>query len=217
LALTACGSDESDTVISDQQVVANVASANINGLGNVGTGTHRWVATTAATPQINVYVPTPADATQTDLAGKVRTAIAEHNRRLAGLLVLTEVATAPTSGGYMRVSYLTSYVPPGSTNYAGYCGNVATGPSIGNVVNATSPTGEHNQTVAWVNLGNGHCTVTQEIVTHEIGHALGLGSHFDGFGNGDAISRAYWDVVATLYANPVRSAASALVVRRAAN
>jgi hypothetical protein len=47
----------------------------------------------------------------------------------------------------------------------------------------------------FVNLGNGHCDVTQDMVTHEFGHALGLANHFKGFGTGDAISPAfgtYW-------------------------
>ncbi len=62
-----------------------------------------------------------------------------------------------------------------------------------------------NYCVAWINLGNGRGAVTQDIVTHEFGHALGLGNHFDGFGSGASISRAFWDVLATLYANPVRT------------
>jgi hypothetical protein len=215
-ALAACGGQGDDASVSDAQVLSFVAASNINGLGNVGTGTNRWVGSGTAPPVISVYIPAPNGSTETDLASKARGAIAAINQHLPGELTLVEVGTAPSSGGYLRVSYQTSYLPGGSTDYQSYCANVATGAGLPNVVNATSPSGERNQTVAWVNLGNGHCDVTQDIVTHEFGHALGLGTHFEGFGNGPALSRAFWDVLATLYANPVRTLAPALVVRRAA-
>lgn len=214
--LVACGGNSSDASVSDTQVLSFVAASNINGLGNVGTGTNRWVGTGGAAPVVSVYIPTPNGSTETDLASKARGAIAAVNQHLPGGLTLLEVNTVPSSGGYLRVSYLTSYVPSGSTDYSSYCANVATGAGLPNFVSATAISGERNQTVAWVNLGNGHCDVTQDIVSHEFGHALGLGSHFEGFGNGPAISRAFWDVLATLYANPVRTLAPALVVRRAA-
>lgn len=94
---------------------------------------------------------------------------------------------------------------------------MATGPFVGSPVYASAPGGERNQNVAWVNLGNGHCDVTQDIVSHEFGHALGLGSHFDGFGYGPSISRAFWDVLATLYGNPVKTLSAQIVVHRAAD
>lgn len=215
-ALAACGGKGEDETVSDAQVLSFVAASNINGLGNVGTGTNRWVGAGTAAPVISVYIPAPTGSTEIDLAAKARGAISTINQHLPGGLTLVEVSTAPSSGGYVRVSYSTSYVPGGTTNYQSYCANVSTGAGLPNVVNATSPTGERNQIVAWVNLGNGRCDVTQDIVTHEFGHALGLGTHFEGFGNGPSISRAFWDVLATLYANPVRTLAPALVVRRAA-
>jgi len=59
--------------------------------------------------------------------------------------------------------------------------------------------------------------VTQAIVVHEIGHALGLANHFNGFGIGDSTSNAFWDVLATLYGNQQPTTAQNLIVRRAAN
>ena len=53
-------------------------------------------------------------------------------------------------------------------------------------------------------------------MTHEFGHALGLPGHFQGFGNDPTISAAYWDVLATLYGNPVSSKAADLQMVRAA-
>jgi hypothetical protein len=69
----------------------------------------------------------------------------------------------------------------------------------------------------YINLGNGNCDVTQDIVTHEFGHAMGASNHFSGFGDGASISSAFWDVLATLYANPPLTTSGNLVVRRAAD
>jgi len=63
---------------------------------------------------------------------------------------------------------------------------------------------------------NGRCNVTQEIVTHEFGHALGLANHFDGFGTNDTSSTAFWDVLATLYSNPQSTVTANLKVKHAA-
>jgi hypothetical protein len=213
--LTACGGGNNDVKASDTEVVGDLKASNIDAWS--GAGTNRWVGAAGAVPQISVYIPAPADSTQSDLAGKARTTIAEMNRKLAGELVLTEVSSAPATGGYVRVSYLTAFVPSGSTDYASFCSNVSTGPSASNPVSPSSPSGERNLTVAWVNLGNGHCDVSQDIVSHEFGHALGLSNHFQGFGYGPAVSAAYWDVLATLYGNPVLTTAAKLVVRRAAS
>lgn len=215
--LAGCGGGgKADVSGTDAQVVADVSSSNIQSWSGGNSGTNRWVGAANSVVQVAVHVPAPANAVETDLAAKARVAIATINRRLTGLVLLSEVGVAPASGGYFRVSYLTSYVPPGSTDYSSYCSNVATGPNVGNVVGPTSPSGERNQKVAWVNLGNGRCDVTQDIVVHEMGHALGLANHFQGFGFPDALSTQFWDVLATLYANPVRTPATQLVVRRSA-
>ena len=216
-SLTGCGGGGSggDVSGSDGQVVSDITGSNINSWGSGTSGTNRWVGTGTNAPQIAVFIPTPTNVTETDLAAKTRGAIAAHNHKLAGSAVLTEVSTAPASGGYFRVSYLTSYVPPGSTDYSSYCANVSTAAGAPNVVNPASPNGSRNQAVAWINLGNGHCDVTQDIVTHEFGHGLGLGNHFHGFGDPEPISTEFWDVLATLYANPVRTPAAQLAVHRA--
>jgi hypothetical protein len=122
----------------------------------------------------------------------------------------------PSNENFIQISYGTSYVPQGSTNYQGYCANVSEGPGIGNMIQPNSEYGIASNPV-FVNLGNGHCDVTQDIVTHEFGHALGLANHFNGFGTGDAISPAFWDVLATLYDNPQSTIAQNLRIRRTGN
>ena len=111
------------------------------------------------------------------------------------------------------MSYGTSYVQPGSNDFQSCCVNVATGSSIGNVIQPDNQNGIGSNPV-FVNLGNGHCDVKQSIVIHEFGHALGLANHFNGFGIGDSISTAFWDVLATLYGNPQSMIANNLLVRR---
>lgn len=206
------------TVIpSDSQVVAFVQSSNIDfvpGANGRPAGTWRWLDTPGR--HITVYIPTPAagDTTAQDYAAKANAAVSLINTKLSGLLALDATATRPTSGNFIEVSYGTSYVPPGSTDYASYCANVATGPSTGSMIMPDKQNGIFSSPV-YLNLGNGHCTVTQEIVTHEFGHALGLANHFDGFGTNDTTSTAFWDVLATLYSNPQSTLVGNLVVKRA--
>lgn len=202
---------------SDAQVVSLVQATNIDfvpGANGRPAGTWRWSDTPGR--HITVYIPTPAagDATAQDYAAKVSSSVALINTKLAGLLVLDTTNTLPASGKFIQVSYGTSYVLPGSTDYAAYCANVATGPSTGSMIMPDNQNGIFSNTV-FINLGNGRCNVTQEIVTHEFGHALGLANHFDGFGTNDTSSTAFWDVLATLYSNPQSTLAPNLVVKRA--
>lgn len=201
----------------DTQVISLVQATNIDfvpGANGRPAGTWRWSDTPSR--HIPVYIPTPAagDTTTQDYAGKVSTSVALINTKLAGLLVLDATNTMPTSGKFIQVSYGTSYVLPGSTDYAAYCANVATGPSTGSMIMPDIQNGIFSNPV-FINLGNGRCNVTQEIVTHEFGHALGLANHFDGFGTNDTSSTAFWDVLATLYSNPQSTLAANLVVKRA--
>ena len=221
VGLAACGgggddssTNEGSTSATDAEVVANVKSSNIDFLpSNRPAGTWRWSGTPAQ--HVQVYVPTPVGTTEQDYATKVATAITVLNAKLTGLLVLESANSIPTGGNYIRISYSTSYVPPGSTDYASYCANVSTGPSLGNVILPDSQNGIASNPV-YVNLGNGHCNVTQDIVTHEFAHALGLKNHFNGFGNDGPVS-AMFDALATLYGNPQSTTTSNLVVKRAKN
>ena len=226
VGLVACGGGGSDgntsggntaVAATDAEVVADLKSSNIDFIpANRPAGTWRWPGTPSQ--HVLVYVPTPTigNATEQDYAAKVATSIAVLNTKLTGLLVLESTNSIPQSGNFIQISYGTSYVPPGSTDYASYCANVSTGPGLGNIILPDNQNGIASSPV-YINLGNGHCNVTQDIVTHEFGHALGLSAHFNGFGTGDSTSSVYFDVLATLYGNPQSTTANNIVVKRAAN
>lgn len=207
-----------NAVVTDARVIADLKSSNIDfgpGANSRPAGTWRW--SDAQAKSIQVYIPAPAagNSTEQDYAAKVRTSIALINTKLAGLVALEAVGTVPASGNYIQISYSTSWVPPGSTDYSSYCANVATGPSTGSMIMPDSKNGIFSVPV-YINLGNGHCNVTQDIVTHEFGHALGLANHYNGFGIGIDNVTEFWDVLATLYGNPQSTTQTALVVKRAA-
>mgnify|MGYP001244667113 CR=1 FL=1 len=220
LSLSACGgggdSGSGDVTATDAEVKADVVSSNITPYGLSGTA--RWTGSAGAVPTVNVYIPTPTTDLETGFKTKVQSAITSINRKLNGYLTLTVVDTEPSSTtDYIRVSFQTAYVPANdpSPNYEAYCANVSTGANLQDEIDADS-NGSLNQ-VVWVNLGNRHCTLSQDEVTHEMGHALGLAVHFNGFTDTVGTSSAFWDVLTTLYGNPVLTTESNLVVRRAAN
>ena len=224
LLLSACGGGGGDdggggspsepvsTVLTDAQVVAYVKSSNIdyvpNGNGRPA-GTWRW-SNTPSQPVV-VYIPTPTNATEQDYAAKVNTAISTYNTKLSSYLVLEATSTLPTTGNYIQVSYGTAWIPPGGTDYNSYCANISS------VIASSSSVVPNNQnnivSPVYLNLGNGKCNLTQDIATHEFAHALGLGYHFYVFGSNKADN--FWDVLATLYGNPVSTTAENLLVRRA--
>ena len=86
------------------------------------------------------------------------------------------------------------------------CGNVSAGPhSTAYPPGFLKLTGEISAQF-FINVGSPHndgCKPSRDIAIHEIGHALGLGDHFQGFGEGPIISDLFWCVLETLYANPI--------------
>ena len=107
----------------------------------------------------------------------------------------------------------TSYLPAGA-NPQSYCANVSNAPFSGgwpaNMLTAPGVLSAR----CYVNLDNPQCTASADIVIHEIGHALGMAIHFRGFGDGPAISSDFWNVMATLYANPPGTAKANIVVKQ---
>lgn len=207
-------SESANTVvhtITDSQVRANIKTSNIDYNANLKT----WRWNNASVPRVVVYVPNPTTSQEQGYADKVNAAIKVTNYKLNGSLVL-ETTNVQSSTNNIRVSYNTAYVPKGFTDYksGSYCGNVSTGPYSGNPI-APDWKNEITMSLVYVNVGNGNCNVTEDLVSHEFGHALGLTNHFEGFGIGPAVSDEYWDTLATLYNNKPSIDLVEVVVTRA--
>lgn len=71
-------------------------------------------------------------------------------------------------------------------------------------------------TVLYVHIGSSACEseIDLDLVVHEIGHALGLGAHFEGFGYGPAVDGNFWNVLNTLYHNPIGSYGSSVDIHQ---
>lgn len=111
----------------------------------------------------------------------------------------------------------TSYLPAGGNPQA-YCANVARAPLDGSWPSTFMFAPGEISARLYVNLDNPQCTASPEIVIHEIGHALGLGAHFKGFGDEDGpIGPAFWPVLATLYANPIGTPKASVVIKQVSN
>jgi len=198
-------------------ILTAIQSTNIEylpGASGRPTGTWHWSGTPLR--HVLVHIPQPANSVEQDYENKVHYAISQINAKLDGLIFLKAEKSIPTNGNYILISYDTAYTPAASTNYSGFCANVSDRPYSGSPI---APDMENSiaQNPVYINLGNGRCHVSQDIVTHEFGHALGLGEHFEGFGaNGTPpISGVFWDVLATLYANPRSTLVKDLMVRHA--
>lgn len=105
-----------------------------------------------------------------------------------------------------------AYLPAGG-NPQSYCANVSAGPLQGGYPGGFVKASGEISAVLYVNLDNPQCTAGADVVIHELGHALGLGAHFDGFGNGPAISDNFWAVLGTLYANAIGTPKDKIVVK----
>ncbi|WP_156909434.1 hypothetical protein [Ottowia thiooxydans] len=109
----------------------------------------------------------------------------------------------------------TSYLPVGG-NPRSFCANVSDAPLSGGWSASMVSPGELTGRI-YVNLDNPQCVADAEIVIHEIGHAMGLATHFKGFGGEDddgAIGPEFWPVLATLYANPIGTPKASVVVKQ---
>ncbi|MGV7209592.1 hypothetical protein ACLB1G_17240 [Oxalobacteraceae bacterium A2-2] len=206
-------------VLTEAQIIADIKATNSNyDVGPDGRlsngrppGTWRWPST--PNQHILVYIPPGNTAVEQELARKVNTAIAIYNSKLSAYFVLEPVNALPASGNVIQVGYNNSWIPPGSTDYNSYCANVSNVAGAGSLI---TPDSKNNITnPVYINLGNNHCDVTQDIVNHEFAHALGFNVHFDVFGNTKSPDN-FWDVLATLYGNPQSTIAENLVIKRAA-
>ena len=62
----------------------------------------------------------------------------------------------------------------------------------------------------YVHISSSACDASLAVAVHEFGHALGMGAHFGGFGNGPAAGADFWNVLNAIYSNPVGAEAAQL-------
>jgi len=54
-----------------------------------------------------------------------------------------------------------------------------------------------------IHLDSAGCTASVNATIHELGHALGMYRHFQGFGDGSVIGGLFWRVLRTIYMNAI--------------
>ncbi|WP_426106655.1 hypothetical protein [Massilia sp. TSP1-1-2] len=149
---------------------------------------------------IKVRILAPSSPTGMRYSPLVDDAISTTNRTL-GFCLLGRV---DRGAGDIRVAFDTASEPSKGKTYQEYAANVSDRAGSGELIICDS-SGVMSAPV-WINIGHAehetgpcNCKVNVETVIHEFGHALGLERHFDGFGEGPAISPAFWAVLAKLY------------------
>ncbi len=128
----------------------------------------------------------------------------------------TSLAATPASSVTRGVIFSTGTAYVGAAPLSQWCANVANAPYQPSyppvdqfLVQASSGV---ISAVLYVNLDSPYCTATSDVVIHEIGHALGFGAHFNGFGNGPPISTDFWSALNTLYHNPIGTPTASMVM-----
>ena len=213
VALSACGggsgsggggntSTASDTALLNYLDTTNVASVGFPWFGQFPGVVKRWA------------LPVPVKTN-----GEVRaTAAMNAIESKLGYTVFdrTSIANIPNDTITRGVIFSqgTSFLPPGS-NPQSFCANVAAGPNSGGYPGQFVQAPGTISTKLYVNLDNPQCAAGAEIVIHELGHALGLGSHFEGYGDSSgAISDNFWNVLATLYGNAAGTTKANVVIKK---
>lgn len=122
--------------------------------------------------------------------------------------------------GAITISYGTTHALLDSSQCSNYKANHSTFPFYGGDTGFKIDDKAYFTNSNWhmVNLGshNSICknmdTITKDIIIHELGHALGLGAHFNGFGMDGIWDERAIAVLKAIYHNPVATPISELTV-----
>ncbi len=160
-------------------------------------------------------MPIPVKTNDDERAGKAMDAI---ECRL-GLVVFDRESIENTCDELITRGLIFSWgtaVAPKEVEPENNCGNVSRAPCATDYPQSFVNSEGEISTVLYVNLDSKHCTASPEVVIHELGHAMGLGQHFQGFSGDDgrAISPDFWSVLATLYGNQIGTSRADLTVER---
>lgn len=78
-----------------------------------------------------------------------------------------------------------------------------------------NPCGEQTGTLngkQHLDIGSANCSPTTAIAIHEFSHALGMRSHYEGYGVGASIGGGFWSVLKTMYSNAIGATKANILV-----
>jgi hypothetical protein len=210
VVLLACSDD--NEVADSAGILANIKSTNLD------SNKSPWIAKSAAHGMLKRWDIENNGVIAVKLNGAAHASTAlDKIEEILGFQVFDRTSIANTPDDQITrgliVSQGTAINPSGGVD-ENTCGMVSAG--IGTTSrpqNFYSETGEIN-TVLYVHLSSSRCTADLPVTIHEFGHALGLGQHFNGFGDGDPINENFWNVLYNLYHNPIGSTESALTITK---
>jgi hypothetical protein len=64
----------------------------------------------------------------------------------------------------------------------------------------------------FIRLDSATCTASLDATIHEFGHTMGVFTHFQNFGIGNAIGELFWRVFRTIYLNPIGTPGANIVL-----
>lgn len=208
LALAACDTGTAPTM-DEAGILAYLRETNVDGTGFPWTGAaagrlKRWSVEAA---------PIPVQANGNALALEAMDRIeAELGRTLFDRTSLAGIPADSIEVGLI-VSVGTAVGEGGAVN-GNVCGQVSAEPG-----GTAWPAGFHDSegrilTRLYVHISSSACSADLDVAIHEFGHALGMGEHFPGFGEGPAAGDNFWNVLHNLHANPVGATVAELQIER---